>query len=83
MMYQHIKLPKDGQTITRHNGQLHVPEQPIIPFIEGDGIGVDVTPAMKIVVDAAVEIAYGGQRKISWLEVYAGEKAAGIYGNND
>lgn len=83
MMYQHIKLPKDGQTITRKHGQLHVPEQPIIPFIEGDGIGVDVTPAMKIVVDAAVEIAYGGQRKISWLEVYAGEKAAGIYGNND
>jgi isocitrate dehydrogenase len=84
MMYQHIKQPNQGQTISRDSqGRLQVPNQPIIPFIEGDGIGVDVTPAMKLVVDAAVEFAYQGQRKISWMEVYAGEKAAKIYGDDN
>lgn len=83
MTYQHIKVPTEGKNIQRMNGQLQVPENPIIPFVEGDGIGVDVTPAMKFVVDAAVELAYNGKRKISWMEVYAGEKAAKIYGNDD
>jgi isocitrate dehydrogenase len=84
MVYKHIQKPVEGQIIQREqNGQLKVPNQPIIPFIEGDGIGVDVTPAMKFVVDAAVELAYHGQRKISWLEVYAGEKAAKLYGEED
>ena len=59
---------------------LNVPNNPIIPFIEGDGIGVDVTPPMLEVVDAAVEKAYGSERKISWMEVYAGEKATKVYG---
>jgi len=83
MRFQHIKAPTEGQVIQRKDGNLNVPNHPVIPFIEGDGIGVDVTPAMKIVVDAAVEIAYNGQRKISWMEVYAGEKAAKIYGDDN
>jgi isocitrate dehydrogenase len=72
-----IKLPAHGQKIVP--GQ-PVPDNPIIPFIEGDGIGVDITPVMKKVVDAAVEKAYGGKRKISWMEVFAGEKATRLYG---
>lgn len=83
MTYQHIKVPTEGNNIQRVNGQLQVPENPIIPYVEGDGIGVDVTPAMKFVVDAAVELAYQGKRKISWMEVYAGEKAAKLYGHDD
>ncbi|WP_448211612.1 NADP-dependent isocitrate dehydrogenase [Colwellia sp. MEBiC06753] len=74
-----VQIPQDGQKITIINGQLTVPNNPIIPYIEGDGIGVDVTPPMKKVVDAAVEIAYGGGKKIHWMEVYAGEKATEIY----
>jgi isocitrate dehydrogenase len=82
-MYQHIQLPKNGQAITREsNGQLNVPEVPMIPYIVGDGIGVDVTPAMLKVVDAAVEKAYHGKRKIAWFEIYAGAKAAALYGDN-
>jgi hypothetical protein len=72
-----IKLPAHGQKIVP--GQ-PVPDNPIIPFIEGDGIGVDITPVMKKVVDAAVAKAYGGKRKITWMEVYAGEKATRMYG---
>jgi isocitrate dehydrogenase len=72
-----IKLPAQGQKIVP--GQ-PIPDNPIIPFIEGDGIGVDITPVMKKVVDAAVEKAYGGKRKISWMEVFAGEKATRLYG---
>ncbi|MES2205351.1 MAG: NADP-dependent isocitrate dehydrogenase [Pseudomonadota bacterium] len=69
-----------GELIRVHqDGTLDVPDQPIIPFIEGDGIGVDITPVMKEVVNAAVEKAYGGRRKISWMEVYAGEKATKVY----
>ena len=77
MAYQHITVPADGQKI-RINADfsLTVPTTPIIPFIEGDGIGVDVTPAMRRVVDAAVERAYGKARRIRWMEVYSGEKAA-------
>lgn len=82
MTYQHIKLPAMGERIERlSNGQLNVPDVPMIPFIEGDGIGVDVTPAMLKVVDAAVEQAYAGQRKIAWFEIFAGAKAANLYGN--
>ncbi len=80
MAYQHITVPADGQRI-RINADfsLEVPATPIIPFIEGDGIGVDVTPAMRRVVDAAVERAYGNTRRIRWMEVYSGEKAAARY----
>ena len=82
-MYQHIKVPANGKKITvNKNYSLNVPDQPIIPFIEGDGTGVDITPPMKRVVDAAVTKAYGGKRKIEWMEVYAGEKAVKVYGND-
>ncbi len=69
------EVPKDGSPITFDNGQLHVPDNPIVTYIEGDGIGIDITPVMQRVVDAAVETAYGGQCKIHWMEVLAGEKA--------
>ncbi|WP_126444417.1 NADP-dependent isocitrate dehydrogenase [Sulfuricystis multivorans] len=77
MSQSHIQIPAEGQRIVV--GQ-PIPDNPIIPFIEGDGIGVDITPVMKAVVDAAVAKAYGGKRKIVWLEVYAGEKATRLYG---
>ncbi|MCW5652333.1 NADP-dependent isocitrate dehydrogenase [Hydrogenophaga sp.] len=80
-MYQHIQVPAQGQKITVNPDlSLHVPDQPIVPYIEGDGVGVDVTPVMLKVVDAAVEKAYGGKRRIHWMEVYASEKATRIYG---
>jgi isocitrate dehydrogenase len=80
-MYQHIKVPADGQKITVNaDFSLSVPDHPVIPYIEGDGTGVDITPVMIKVVDAAVEKAYGGSRKISWMEIYAGEKSTSIYG---
>jgi len=80
-MYKHIKVPADGAKITvDRNGALDVPQRPIIPFIEGDGIGADITPVMMRVVDAAVEKAYRGTRRIAWMEIYAGEKSARIYG---
>lgn len=81
MAYQHIQVPVDGSAITINEDRtLNVPSQPIIPFIEGDGVGVDVTPVMRRVVDAAVEKAYGGERKIHWMEIYAGEKSIKVYG---
>ena len=80
-MYQHIKVPAQGQKITVNaDNSLTVPDQPIIPFVEGDGTGADITPVMLKVVDAAVAKAYGGQKKIHWMEVYAGEKATRVYG---
>ena len=80
MGYQNITIPTDGDKISVNaDGSLSVPNNPIIPFIEGDGIGVDVTPPMVEVIDAAVEKAYGSERKISWMEVYAGEKATTVY----
>lgn len=83
MTYEKIKVPAHGEAITVNSDlTLNVPSHPIIPFIEGDGIGVDVTPPMIRVVDAAVEKAYAGKRKISWMEVYAGEKATKVYGEN-
>ncbi|MDN6297461.1 MAG: NADP-dependent isocitrate dehydrogenase [Halomonas sp.] len=78
--FQHIVIPDGGSQITVNaDDTLNVPHEPIIPFIEGDGIGADVTPAMKIAIDAAVAKAYGGERKIHWMEVYAGEKATHVY----
>ncbi|MFF7860734.1 MULTISPECIES: NADP-dependent isocitrate dehydrogenase [unclassified Pseudomonas] len=80
MGYQKIKVPTDGTKITVNaDHSLNVPDHPIIPYIEGDGIGVDVSPVMIKVVDAAVQKAYGGKRKIAWMEVYAGEKATQVY----
>jgi len=80
-MYQHIKVPTTGQKITVNaDYTLKVPDQPIIPYIEGDGTGVDITPVMIKVVDAAVAKAYGGKRKIVWMEIYAGEKSTKVYG---
>jgi len=81
MQYEHIKIPKDGQRITINpDASLNVPDNPIIAFIEGDGIGIDITPVMLKVVNAAVEKAYKGRRRIAWTEVYAGDKAAHLYG---
>ncbi|SAL27496.1 isocitrate dehydrogenase [Caballeronia turbans] len=81
MPYQHIKVPADGDKITVNaDFSLNVPDQPIIPYIEGDGTGVDITPVMIKVVDAAVEKAYDGKRKIQWMEIFAGEKATRVYG---
>tara|TARA_R100001143_G_scaffold25304_2_gene25474 strand:+ start:571 stop:918 length:348 start_codon:yes stop_codon:yes gene_type:complete len=81
MAYQHISVPEQGAAIgVNADYSLDVPSQPIIPFIEGDGIGVDITPAMIDVIDAAVYKAYSGERKIAWMEVYAGEKATQLYG---
>lgn len=82
-MYQHIKVPSKGERIKVNDDySLEVPDNPIIPFIEGDGIGVDITPVMRNVVDSAIEKAYGEQRKISWMEIYAGEKSTQVYGSN-
>lgn len=81
MSYAKINVPA-GQKITYANGQLTVPDNPIVAYIEGDGIGVDITPASLHVWNAAVEKAYGGQRKIAWMEIYSGEKAASLYDGN-
>ncbi|NML45678.1 NADP-dependent isocitrate dehydrogenase [Ramlibacter sp. G-1-2-2] len=81
MAYQHIQVPAEGQKITVNaDMSLNVPDQPIIPYIEGDGTGVDITPVMLKVVDAAVEHAYRGKRRIHWMEMFAGEKATRVYG---
>ncbi len=80
-MYQHIQIPQQGQKISVNaDMSLNVPDEPIIPYIEGDGTGMDITPVMLKVVDAAVAKAYGGQKKIHWMEVYAGEKSTQVYG---
>jgi isocitrate dehydrogenase len=82
-MSKKIVVPGQGEKITvNEDNSLNVPDHPIIPFIEGDGIGVDITPPMQKVVDAAVNKAYGGKRAISWMEVYAGEKSTKVYGDN-
>jgi len=81
MAYEHLVVPADGAKIqVNADNSLNVPDRPIIPFIEGDGIGVDITPVMRDVVDAVVEAAYGGSRSIAWMEIYAGEKANEVYG---
>jgi len=77
----HIQMPQAGEKITVNaDYSLNVPDRPIIPFIEGDGTGVDITPVMRAVLDASVEKAYGGKRRIAWMEIYAGEKATKVYG---
>lgn len=82
-MFQHIKAPPDGEKILVNSDlSLTVPDYPIIPFIEGDGIGIDITPVMIKVVDAAVYKVYGDKRKIFWMEMYAGEKSTKLYGEN-
>ena len=81
MPYQHIRIPERGEPVrVEDGGRLAVPDRPIVPFIEGDGIGVDITPVMRRVVDAAVAAAYGDERAIAWMEIYAGEKATRVYG---
>lgn len=81
-MTQKVKTPTSGEKITLENGNIHVPNNPIIPFIEGDGIGRDIWKASEKVIDAAVNKAYNGEKKIEWLEVYAGEKANEVYGED-
>ncbi|MCB0262868.1 MAG: isocitrate dehydrogenase (NADP(+)) [Calditrichia bacterium] len=78
-MYKHITVPEWGQAITFSNGQYNVPDKPIIPFIEGDGIGPDIWRASQRVFDASVAKAYGGKKQIAWCEIYAGEKAQDLY----
>ena len=83
MNYQHIDIPYDGEKISHStDGAVEVPDNPIIPFIEGDGIGIDITPVMRRVVDAAVAHAYSSNRRIAWMEVYAGEKSLKVYGED-
>ena len=83
MAYQNIKIPETGSKITLNDdGSLNVPNDPIIPYIEGDGIGIDITPAMLNVVDSAVAKSYRGEKKISWMEVYCGEKSTEVYGDD-
>ena len=83
MAYQHIKVPSSGEKIrVNQDFSLSVPDNPIIPYIVGDGTGVDITPVMLKVVDAAVSKAYGGRKKIVWMEMYAGEKSCKVYGEN-
>src|SRR3954466_2880284 len=83
MAYDTLSPPKTGEKITvGSDGTLHVPDHPILPFIEGDGTGVDIWKASQPVFNAAVEKAYGGKRKITWFEIYAGEKALKVYGND-
>ena len=82
MTYKHVKLPDMGEKISVRNNKLFIPEQPIIGFIEGDGIGPDITKAMLRVIDSAVETAYKGKKKISWCELYLGEKAGKLYEGN-
>jgi len=84
MSFDKLETPTEGTVVQKNaDGSLVVGNDPIIPFIEGDGIGIDITPAMKHVVNSAVEKAYNGEKKINWFEVYAGEKALEVYGNND
>jgi isocitrate dehydrogenase len=81
--YQHVKVPVGGDKITVNpDFSINVSDQPIIPYIEGDGTGLDITPVMIKVVDAAVAKAYGGKRKIHWMEIYAGEKSTKVYGSD-
>jgi isocitrate dehydrogenase len=82
MAFEKIVVPATGEKITASNGKLNVPDNPILLFIEGDGIGKDIMTASKRIWDASVEKAYGGKRKISWMEIYAGEKAARVYDGN-
>ncbi|MGP1931979.1 MAG: isocitrate/isopropylmalate family dehydrogenase, partial [Arsenophonus sp. ET-DL12-MAG3] len=77
-----VIIPSEGEKIRLIKGNLNVPNNPIIPYIEGDGVGIDITPVMLKVVDAAVKKSYLGDKKISWMEIYTGEKSTKIYGKN-
>ena len=81
MSYTIVKVPEGGEKVSIENGNLQVPDQPILPFIEGDGTGRDIWKASVKVFDAAVEKAYGGRKKIHWMEVYAGQKAFDNFGS--
>ena len=83
MPYKKIKVPKKGSKITFENGKINIPDNPIIPYIEGDGIGVDITPPMINVVNEAVKIAYKDKKKIEWMEIYCGEKSTVVYGEDN
>jgi isocitrate dehydrogenase len=82
MPFNKIVVPTEGEKVAVRAGKLHVPDHPILAFIEGDGIGYDIMTASKRIWDAAVQAAYGGQRRVAWMEIYAGEKAAGLYGGD-
>ena len=83
MSFQHIQVPSEGSCVSYdQNGRLVVPDHVIVPFVEGDGIGVDITPVMRSVVDAAMSLAFGEEKKIHWMEIYAGEKATQVYGKD-
>ena len=82
MTYKKINVPQNGEKITMGKEGIIVPDNPIIPFIEGDGIGIDISPTMKVVIDAAVKKAYDDSKKIEWMEIYAGEKSVNTYGDN-
>ncbi len=79
-MYEKVVVPKDGQKITVDGDKINVPNEPIISFIEGDGIGPDIWAATKRVLDGSVEKTYGGKKRIAWMEIYAGDKAQDVYG---
>ena len=79
--FDKVIVPESGQRITIVDGKLNVPNNPIIPFIRGDGIGIDLWPATQLVLDGAVEKAYGGERKIAWMKIYAGDEAVEHYGD--
>src|SRR3989339_358422 len=81
--YNKVKVPASGEKVKIENGKLVVPNEPIIPFIEGDGIGPDIWKATRNVLDASVEKSYGGKKKIQWMEIYAGEKSLEVYGANE
>ncbi|UNM95798.1 NADP-dependent isocitrate dehydrogenase [Ignatzschineria rhizosphaerae] len=83
MSYQHIVVPTGEKITINKDFSLNVPNNPIIPFVEGDEVGAEITPVMKKVIDAAVEKAYGNEKKISWMEVYAGEKSTKVYGKDE
>ncbi len=83
MKYDHIQVPAEGEAIVAHSdNSLTVPDNPIIPYVEGDGIGVDVTPVMLNVTEAAVELAYGDKRHLHWMQIYAGQRATEVYGDD-
>ncbi|PHQ80155.1 MAG: isocitrate dehydrogenase (NADP(+)) [Coxiella sp. (in: Bacteria)] len=84
MPYKHIKVPENGEKITVNDDfSINVPNKPIVPYLEGDGIGIDITPVMKNVIDAAVKKAYNGEKEIQWMEVFAGEKSTQVYGADE
>ena len=82
MAFEKVKIPENGQRITFTNGVMQVPDNPILMYIEGDGIGYDIMTASLRIWDAAVEKAFGGKRKVAWMEIYCGEKAAKVYDGN-